>query len=194
MASACRGAWPPRRLWAPEIAGSTPAGQTLRRRGGAVLASLMSSRSWVRIPPALLHPGDVAQRQEQSLVRRETAGSSPVVPVRLTWWSWCNGSIRGRDPRGSGSNPAGRPSSPGDEALVVERLACNEEVWVRLPPSPSHASVVSTASTRPLYGRGAGSTPAGGSSRGRSSDGRAPERHSGEARSIRAVRFRRPVV
>jgi hypothetical protein len=25
----------------------------------------------------------------------------------------------------------------GDEALVAERLACNEEVWVRLPPSPS---------------------------------------------------------
>ena len=31
------------------------------------------------------------------------------------------------------------------------------------------ASVVSTASTRPLYGRGAGSTPAGGSSDARSS-------------------------
>ena len=28
LATACRGAWPPRRLWAPEIAGSTPAGQT----------------------------------------------------------------------------------------------------------------------------------------------------------------------
>jgi hypothetical protein len=74
---ACRGDWPPRRLWAPEIAGSTPAGQTkalacdadqrpsrlcrrgrpLRRRGEAVPASLMSSRPWVRIPPALLHLG-----------------------------------------------------------------------------------------------------------------------------------------
>jgi hypothetical protein len=60
---------------------------------------------------------------------------------------------------------------------------------VRLRPSPSLASVVSTASTRPLYGRGAGSTPAGGSFLGgRSSDGRAPGRHSGEARSIRVVR------
>ncbi len=39
----------------------------------------MSSRPWVRIPPA--HLGDVAQRQERSLVRREGAGSSPVVPV-----------------------------------------------------------------------------------------------------------------
>jgi hypothetical protein len=79
------------------------------------------------------------------------------------------------------------------------------------------ASVVSTASTRPLYGRGAGSTPAGGSctpvaqrikallcdGRGRRFEsgrafhladvaqfGRASERHSGDARSIRVVRFR----
>jgi hypothetical protein len=79
---------------------------------------------------------------------------------------------------------------------------------------------VSTASTRPLYGRGAGSTPAEGSharsseerapscdgggrwfessraysreARGRSSAGRASERHSEEARSIRAVRFTSP--
>src|SRR5439155_11090744 len=52
---------------------------------------------------------------------------------------------------------------PGDEALVAERLACTEEERVRLPPSPlAHASVVSTASTRPLYGRGAGSSPDGG--------------------------------
>ena len=78
-------------------------------------------------------------------------------------------------------------ASPGDVALVAERLACNEEERVRLPPSP-FASVVSTASTRPLYGRGVGSTPAGGSCR-RSSEGRAPERHSGEARSSRAVCF-----
>jgi hypothetical protein len=54
----------------------------LRGRGEAVLASLMSSRSRVRIPPALLL-GGVAQRQEQSLVRRKAAGSSPVVPVQF---------------------------------------------------------------------------------------------------------------
>jgi hypothetical protein len=48
---------PSRRFWAPEIAGSTPASQTSRGRGGAVLASLMSSRPWVRIPPALLTCG-----------------------------------------------------------------------------------------------------------------------------------------
>ena len=30
LTPACRGDWPPRRLWAPEIAGSTPAGQTRR--------------------------------------------------------------------------------------------------------------------------------------------------------------------
>ena len=52
------GSRPPRRFREPEIAGSTPAGQiplrisAQRGRGAAVLASLMSSRSWVRIPPA----------------------------------------------------------------------------------------------------------------------------------------------
>src|SRR6266498_3340683 len=72
-----RGAWPPRRLWAPETAGSTPAGQTCavvvawrwgnlpvppdplhwsapRASASRFLASLMSSRPWVPIPPALL--------------------------------------------------------------------------------------------------------------------------------------------
>jgi hypothetical protein len=53
--------------------------------------------------------------------------------------------------------------SHGDAAQPAEHLACTEEERVRLPPSPLQASVVSTASTRPLYGRGAGSTPAGGS-------------------------------
>ena len=69
-------------------------------------------------------------------------------------------------------SPSGgrRRSERGDEVLPEEHLACTEEEWVRLPPSPSvHASVVSTASTRLLYGRGAGSTPAGGSSNARSS-------------------------
>ena len=88
------------------------------------------------------------------------------------------------------------------------------------PAVSTLASVVSTASTRPLYGRGAGSNPAGGSlhtlvaqriesaalrrrrtlvriqpgvlPRGRSSEGRAPGRHPGEARSIRVVRFTGP--
>ena len=51
----------------------------------------------------------VAQRQEHSVVSREGAGSSPVVRASVSWWLWCNGSIRGRDPRGTGSNPVGRP-------------------------------------------------------------------------------------
>src|SRR5205814_8294549 len=42
-------------------------------------------------------------------------------------------------------------------------LACNEEDVGSTPTVSTFASVVSTASTRPLYGRGAGSTPAGGS-------------------------------
>ena len=53
VSSGCGGAWPPRRRREPETAGSNPAGQ-MRGRGAAVLASLMSSRPWVRIPPALL--------------------------------------------------------------------------------------------------------------------------------------------
>ena len=172
--------------------------------------------------------GDVAQRQEHSLVRRkirrfesgrprspprnpgrcaghddfaaievgfEPSGSepTPAKPASAHGGRGVTASIRGRDPRGSGSNPADRPLScgrralvssaavtrvplrvagfestrphPGDVARSEERLACNEEVWVRLPPSPSNASVVSTASTRPLYGRGVGSIPAGGSLR-----------------------------
>ena len=78
----------------------------LRGRGVAVLASLMSSRSRVRIPPALL--ADVAQtcRALGCLPRgRRFESGHP-----RSWWLWCNGSIRGRDPRGAGSNPANRPS------------------------------------------------------------------------------------
>ena len=159
--------------------------------------------------------GGVAQRQEHSLVRREAAGSSPVVPAeggacrrrkrgraalprgRLlpTWWLWCNGSIRGRDPRGTGSNPVGRPcmwtlstwrapravtplplrcggSNPPVRTLTRGRRSIGRAPRLHRGRCgfESHrlhlfASVVSTASTRPLYGRGAGSTPAGGSLR-----------------------------
>jgi hypothetical protein len=45
---------------------------------------------------------------------------------------------------------------------VAEHLACNERAQVRLLPSPSSLRSVN-GSTRPLYGRGAGSNPAGGS-------------------------------
>jgi hypothetical protein len=95
-------------------------------------------------PTGATSPGDVAQRQEQSLVRRKIrrfeSGRprfTPENPARFAchddfpafdlgikatvtadagkagigaWWSWCKGSIRGRDPRGSGSNPDDRPS------------------------------------------------------------------------------------
>ena len=43
-------------------------------------------------------------------------------------------------------------------------LACTEQGVGSIPTVSIQASVVSTASTRPLYGRGAGSNPAGGSS------------------------------
>ena len=53
----------------------------------------------------------------------------------------------------------------GDVAQPDEHLACNEEDVGSTPTVSTFASVVSTASTRPLYGRGVGSNPAGGSSR-----------------------------
>ena len=53
----------------------------------------------------------------------------------------------------------------------------------------SHTPVAQWTERCPATAAVAGSTPAGRTcSRGRSSDGRAPERHSGEARSTRAVR------
>ena len=113
-----------------------------RGRGVGVLASLMSSRPWVRIPPAPSRSnGGVAQRKSTRL-------SSEPAPVRvrsspLSWWLWCNGSIRGREPRGAGSNPVGRPmpfagilSFAGDVAQTAERPPCKRPTRVRLPPSP----------------------------------------------------------
>jgi hypothetical protein len=141
-------------------------------------------------PAFQLTLGDVAQRRERSLVRRRAAGSSPVVPV--SWWPWCSGSIRDCDSRGAGSNPAGHPpcgrrapaSSAGRNPVASRcggstppvrtfrgcsstgRAPRLQRGRCRFDSDRLHlASVVSTASTRPLYGRGAGSTPAGGSSR-----------------------------
>ena len=130
-----------------------------------------------RSPPSRTATGDRADNEARSAAH----GGRGVTA-----------STRGGEPRSTGSNPVGHPSHadarapvssagcnpaasrcggstppvriPGDEALVAERLACTEEERVRLPPSPS-ASVVFNGSTRPLYGRGAGSTPAGGFAR-----------------------------
>jgi hypothetical protein len=107
-------------------------------------------------------------------------------------------------PAGAGSSPAGHPSLADAEHWRAQRAVTPppRAVVVRLHPSAPRflgttlcgehprlhrghsgfdsrrlhlASVVSTASTRPLYGRGAGSTPAGGSSDARSSaDERCP--------------------
>ena len=124
LIAGCGGAWPPRRFREPETAGSTPAGQTCcaaRGRGAAVPASLMSSRPWVRIPPALLRGGVAQQRKSARL-----SGGRPPVRVRsspLSWWPWCNGSIRGCDPRGIGSNPVGRP--PCGRRAPASSARCN---------------------------------------------------------------------
>ncbi len=57
----------------------------VRGRGGVVLASLMSSRPWVRIPPALPR-GRSSDDQSARL-----SGERPPVRVRsspLSWWPW----------------------------------------------------------------------------------------------------------
>jgi hypothetical protein len=118
-----------------------------RGRGAAVPASLMSSRSWVRIPPAplTLSQADAEHRRAQRAVtpwpRAVVVRLHPSALEGMKFF-WKNASLA---PRRSGFDS--------------RRL--------------HHASVVSTASTRPLYGRGAGSTPAGGSPYARSSVDRA---------------------
>jgi hypothetical protein len=138
--------------------------------------------------------GRSSDGQERSLVRREAAGSNPVVPAH--GGRGVDGSTRGCEPRRRRFEPGRPPFSVFLRALehrraqqavtlspraVVVRLhpsapwGCSStgestslatrQMSVRLRPSPPFASVVSTASTRPLYGRGAGSTPAGGSFR-----------------------------
>jgi hypothetical protein len=99
------GSWPPHRPWKPGIAGSSPASQTLRGRGAVVLASLMSSRPWVRIPPARLD-GGVAQTARALACQ---ARGRRFEPGRPRCGRGVAASIRGRDPRGAGSSPAGHP-------------------------------------------------------------------------------------
>ena len=144
-----------------------------RRRRGLSSATVERYREWLEqgreAPPVrLARDGDgFVVRDGRHRVAASLAAGHAVVKAELRriagWFGWRQA------PLGS---PA--PTHLGDVAPVAERLACTEEVRVRLPPSPLHASVVSTASTRPLYGRGAGSIPAGGSLHARSSEDRAP--------------------
>ena len=56
------------------------------------------------------------------------SGERPPVRVRSSppsWWPWCNGSTRGRDPRGAGSNPAGRPRLRADAEHRRAQPRCN---------------------------------------------------------------------
>src|SRR5215468_3494545 len=114
---------------------SRPDLRTCATRGGgaAFLASLMSSRRGFESHPR--NVGGVAQRPEHSLVRRMAAGSSPVVPVR--GGRGVTASIRGRDPRGTGSSPVGRPFHADAEHRRAQRAVTPSPpaVVVRLHPS-----------------------------------------------------------
>jgi hypothetical protein len=144
----------------------------------------MSSRPWVRIPPAL--PGDVAQTSRalacQARGRRFESGRP------RSWWLWCNGSTRGCEPRGTGSNPVGHPSTLGmwlwwqSASLATRRSGFDSRRLHHCLRSVNgkHAPFV-----RPRCGFDSCRRLL----RGRSSAGRARDCHSREARSIRVVRF-----
>jgi hypothetical protein len=104
----------------------------------------------VRLHPFASTPGDEALPAGHLVCTEEEAGSTPAV-----------------------STPDRSPAPLARSHDDFDRIDPSENASVRYRHSrhrrrvghfrPLQASVVSTASTRPLYGRGAGSTPAGGS-------------------------------
>jgi hypothetical protein len=125
-------------------------------------ARLSGEKPPVRIRSSPLHGGRGVEAAPGA-VNPAGAGSSPAGHPRAD--AEHAASSAGCNPvasRCGGSTPPIR-TSPGDVAQLgraprLQRGRC------RFDSDRLHfASVVSTASTRPLYGRGAGSTPAGGS-------------------------------
>jgi hypothetical protein len=178
------------------------------RRARAVNAAKVARyRDWleqgrVAPPVRLVRNGDFfVVRDGRHRVAAALAAGHAVIEAELHRWI---AALLGRTARRLAAACPSPNAHLGDEALTAERLACNEEEWVRFPPSPSpdrspaplrgamttslgfsfdsgrlwptpaepasaanatNASVVFNGSTRPLYGRGVGSTPAGGSFR-----------------------------
>ena len=101
---------------------------------------------------------------ERSPVERVGAGSIPAIPVVFSsWWPWCSGSTRGRDPRGAGSIPAGHPfadahrrsasqllptEAPRAEAGRLSGTTGQGPTWSG--GSSPHSSAVCTSRPRPL--------------------------------------------
>jgi hypothetical protein len=113
-----------------------------------------------------------------SLGRRFARRSSSVRRRRTTWGRSSAGGATRLHREGAGSTPAVSTQFHGAAACVSAIAparvpgSCSRENPIERredegsnPSGSTPASVVSTASTRPLYGRGAGSTPAGGSLR-----------------------------
>ena len=108
----------------------------------------------------------VAARARVAMSAKNTSGDEALVAERLV----CTEEERvrlppspltwGRSMRSAIAPAAGSGRLPARHKTRYEKRG---KTRVRIPPAPLQASVVSTASTRPLYGRGAGSTPAGGS-------------------------------
>ena len=155
--------------------GADPAFSSSRGRSSAAQSTRLSGeRSPVRVRSSPLHGGrgvDGSTRGCEPRRRRFEPGRPPLTHADAE---------HRRAQQAVTLSPRAvvvrlHPSAPrlfdqGDVAQPDERLACNEEDVGSTPTVSTFASVVSTASTRPLYGRGVGSNPAGGScSRARSS-------------------------
>jgi hypothetical protein len=111
---------------------------TTRGGGAAFLASLMSSRRGFESHPRNFSGPNLWGRSSaaralacQAIGRRFESGRP------RSWWLWCNGCIRGRDPRGTGSNPVGRPSVADAEHRRAQQAVTLSPcaVVVRLHPS-----------------------------------------------------------
>ena len=153
-----------------------------RRRRSISQATVERYRQWLELgreapPVRLARQGDVyVVRDGRHRVAAALAAGHAVVNAelrRIGGWLERRFAVARAIPTGCGNT--------WEEALTAcRRLRLLTPVAQRTERCPATAEA-------------AGSSPAG-RVRGRSSVGRAPERHFGEARSNRAVRFRRPVV
>ena len=148
-----RGDRPPHRLRASEIAGSSPADQihrppgASRGRGVAVLASLMSSRPWVRIPPAPSELDPTELDRNGSSTGGSGSDGTGLSRARALTCSWAD---KPPGPTGEGVAASQRrwqdcrevqQLAPGPSDGDVSALGCGEPI----PPSIFLASPCDTA-------------------------------------------------
>jgi hypothetical protein len=110
-----------------------------RRAGGVNAAKVARYREWleqgrVAPPVRLVRNGDLlVVRDGRHRVAAALAAGHAVIEAELHRWL---AALLGRTVRRFRRRLFSAAPQPGDEALMAERLACNEEEWVRSPPSP----------------------------------------------------------